>query len=155
MQSFDSYLYGSQSFFLTVINILWNSSSRRTSELNSNLSRNVSLHNSEIICIRFVTGIPGILLIYFFLKFCSPEMSLIKDFLLKIINFINLRAFMYPVFLAGNLISVTAHIDEVIYDFPNGITLTFLTISSFSCNIYICYELNDFLFYFAFLLMSL
>ena len=57
MQSFDSYLYGSQSFFLTVINILWNSSSRRTSELNSNLSRNVSLHNSEIICIRFVTGI--------------------------------------------------------------------------------------------------
>ena len=94
--------------------------------------------------------IPGILLIYFFLKFCSPEMSLIKDFLLKIINFINLRAFMYPVFLAGNLISVTAHIDEVIYDCPNGITFTFLTISSFSCNIYICYELNDFLFLFRF-----
>ena len=144
MQSFDSYLYGSQSFFLTVINILWNSSSRRTSELNSNLSRNVSLHNSEIICIRSVTGIQyeksflctGDTFDLFFLKFCSPEMSLIKDFLLKIINFINLRAFMYPVFLAGNLISVTAHIDEVIYDFPNGITLTFLTISSFSCNIY-------------------
>ena len=57
---------------------------------------------------------------------------------------------MYPVFLAGNLISVTAHIDEVIYDFPNGITLTFLTISSFSCNIYICYELNEF-FYFSLL----
>ena len=52
---------------------------------------------------------------------------------------------MYPVFLAGNSISVTAHIDEMIFYLPNGITFTFLMISSFSCNIYICYELNDFL----------
>ena len=57
---------------------------------------------------------------------------------------------MYPVFLAGNLISVTAHIDEMILYLPNGITFTFLMISSFSCNIYICYELNEF-FYFSLL----
>ncbi len=31
---------------------------------------------------------------------------------------------------------------------PNGITYTFLLISFVSCNIYICYELNDFLLYF-------
>ena len=63
---------------------------------------------------------------------------------------------MYPVFLAGNSISVTAHIDEMIFYLPNGITFTFLMISSFSCNIYICYELNEFfIFLFCFLLMSL
>lgn len=32
--------------------------------------------------------------------------------------------------------------------FPNGITYTFLLISFLSCNIYICYELNDFLLFF-------
>ena len=63
---------------------------------------------------------------------------------------------MYPVFLAGNLISVTAHIDETILYLPNGITFTFLMISSFSCNIYICYELNEFfIFLCCSLLMSL
>ena len=80
----------------------------------------------------------------------------LKDFLLKIIIDKNLRAFMYPVFLAGNSISVTAHIDEMILYLPNGITFTFLMISSFSCNIYICYELNEFfIFLCCFLLMSL
>ncbi len=38
---------------------------------------------------------------------------------------------------------------------PNGITYTFLLISFVSCNIYICYELNDFLLYFiVYLLFS-
>ena len=78
------HLYGSQGFCSTILNILWTSSSRRTSKLNINLFKNVSLHISETLCNGFVTVIQYeesflstvILLIYIFLKFCSPEMSL-------------------------------------------------------------------------------
>ena len=35
----------------------------------------------------------------------------------------------------------------MLYYFPNGLTLSFRLISSFSCSIYIYYELNDFLLY--------
>ena len=51
---------------------------------------------------------------------------------------------MYQVFLAGNLISVTSHIEND-WLLSQRYHLYLSSISSFSCNIYICYELNDFL----------
>lgn len=67
-----------------------------------------------------------------------------------------LQLSMYQVFLAGNPIPITASYWWMLYYFPNGLTLSFRLISSFSCSIYIYYELNDFLLYFScFLLMSI
>ena len=49
-------------------------------------------------------------------------------------------------FLQETRFLLLIRIDDCDDYLPNGITYTFLLISSFSCNIYICYELNDFLF---------
>ena len=62
-------------------------------------------------------------------------------------------------FLQETRFLLLIRIDDCDDYLPNGITYAFLLISSFSCNIYICYELNDFLlyflFFFCFLLMSI
>ncbi len=58
-------------------------------------------------------------------------------------------------FLQETRFLLLIRIDDCDGYFPNGITYTFLLISFLSCNIYICYELNDFSFvFFVFLLFS-